>query len=145
GELTTSFLSICSKVKDNRLLPHGFLDSNARKEIALALGAKEDLAEDTDPVGVGDDPDYRNGGGDALVYRIPLAALAPKGRPAAVKAPLYSRPTPPFYLQDRFCPSRSDDTRRLYYLAGKLKLDEPPAQNWKFQLVTSGAVVVPNR
>src|SRR5262249_34173645 len=25
GPLTTSFLSICAKVKDNRLLPHGFL------------------------------------------------------------------------------------------------------------------------
>ena len=25
GELTTSFLSICAKVKDNRILPQGFL------------------------------------------------------------------------------------------------------------------------
>ena len=45
GALTTSFLSICAEVKDNRILPHGYLDLAARKEIARALGAGADLAE----------------------------------------------------------------------------------------------------
>ena len=40
GKLTTSFLSICAKVKDNRLLPHGFLPLADRVRIAGALGAK---------------------------------------------------------------------------------------------------------
>lgn len=145
GVLTTSFLSICGKVKDNRLLPHGFLSLGDRKAIAVALGAKEDMAEDTDPVGVDDDPDYRSGGGDSLVYRVPLAALNGKGggKPAAIQATLYYQATPPFFLQDRFCTSKSSDTQRLYYVAGNLKLAGTPAQDWKLRVVTSGPVSVP--
>ena len=43
-------------------------------------------------------------------------------QPAAVQATLYYQATPPFYLQDRFCTSSSKDTKRLYYVAGKLNL-----------------------
>lgn len=142
GALTTSFLSICAKVKDNRLLPHGFLKLEDRVAISTALGAGRDMAEDTDPVAVGDDPDYRHGGGDALVYRVPLAELA-GAKPASVQATLYYQATPPYFLQDRFCTSNSNDTKRLYYLAGKLDLAGTPAQDWKLRVVTSGPVTVP--
>ena len=61
------------------------------------------------------------GGSDSL--DLPRAAGRPRRRkPAAVQATLYYQPTPPFYLQDRFCTSNSKDTKRLYYLAGKLNL-----------------------
>ena len=93
GQLTTSFLSICAKVKDNRLLPHGFLKLEDRIEIADALGADAELAHEAGPAAVGDDPDYRTGGGDSLAYRVPLAELA--GKPAAVQATLYYQATPP--------------------------------------------------
>ena len=46
GELTTSFLSICAEVKDNRLLPHGYLPVDQRIDIALALGAAREMAPD---------------------------------------------------------------------------------------------------
>jgi hypothetical protein len=143
GQLTTSFLSICARVKDNRLLPQGFLGPHEREQISLALGADKEMAEDTDPVEVGDDPDYKTGGGDTLIYRVPLAELAGKGKPAAVQATLYYQPTPPFFLQDRFCTSHSEDTQRLYYVSGKLNLDGTLAQNWKVRVVTSGPVAVP--
>ena len=132
GPLTTSFLSICAKAKDNRLLPHGFLPLAERKEIASALGAKSDLAEDVAPSGVGDDPDYEAGGGDETVYRIPLGELS--GEPASVRAALYYQATPPYYLQDRFCTSKSEDTKRLYYIAGKLDVSAPPIKDWKLQV-----------
>lgn len=141
GELTTSFLSICAKVKDNRLLPKGFLPLADREKIAAAFPAGPDLAEESGPAEVGDDPDYRSGGGDTVAYRVPLAALA--GKPASVEATLYYQATPPFYLQDRFCTSKSDDTRRLYFLAGNLDLTGTPAEGWKLELVTTGAVAVP--
>ncbi len=137
---TTSFLSICARAKDNRILPHGFLPLAARTEIALALGAQEDLAADVEPYGVGDDPDYRTGGGDALVYEVDLSGLA--APPAAVQATLYYQATPPYYLQDRFCTSRSEDTQRLYFLAGHLNLEGTAAKDWKFEVVTTGAVAV---
>jgi len=72
GALTTSFLSICAKVKDNRLLPSGFLPIEDRTRIAEAIGADHELAEEVSPVAVGDDPDYRTGGADTVTYRIPL-------------------------------------------------------------------------
>jgi len=140
---TTSFLSICGRAKDNRILPHGFLPLADRARIAHALGAEEDLAADVEPYGVGDDPDYRTGGGDSLVYEVDLAGLA--GTPAAVQATLYYQATPPYYLQDRFCTSRSEDTQRLYFLAGHLNLAGTAAEDWKLEVVTSGAVAVAKR
>jgi hypothetical protein len=142
GPLTTSFLSICTRVKDNRILPHGFLALEDRIKISQALGAGRDMAEDTNPVAVDDDPDYRAGGGDSLYYRVPLGALGGK-KAAAVQATLYYQATPPYFLQDRFCTSNSNDTKRLYYLAGKLSLAGTPAADWKLRVVTSGPVPLP--
>jgi hypothetical protein len=141
GPFTTSFLSICGHVKDNRILPEGFLSLPKRIEIAEALGAGEDLARDSGPSHVGDDPDYVTGGGDALTYEIDLSELA--RAPADVRATLYYQAIPPYYLQDRFCTSRSEDTRRLYFLAGHLNLNGTEAEDWKLEIVGSGEVAVP--
>lgn len=141
GKLTTSFLSICAKVKDNRLLPHGFLPLEKRIEIAGALGAKADLAEDVAPVAVGDDPDYRDGGRDEIVYQVKLDELS--GEPASVRATLYYQAAPPYYLQDKFCTSRSEDTSRLYYMAGKLDLAASPIKDWKLKVGKSAQAPVP--
>ncbi|HWA89474.1 MAG TPA: cytochrome P460 family protein [Rhizomicrobium sp.] len=140
GHLTTSFLSICAKVKDNRLLPHGFLTLEDREKISAALGAGEDMAEESGAMGTGDDPDYAHGGGDTLVYRVKLSQL--RGKPDSVRATLYYQATPPFFLQDRFCTSKSADAKRLYYVAGTLKL-KPPMQDWKLKVVESLPVRVP--
>ena len=143
GPLTTSFLSICAKVKDNRLLPAGFLKLDDRLKISKALGADDAMAEEAGPDKntARDDPDYVTGGRDSLTYRVPLSDI--DGKPAAVQATLYYQPTPPFFLQDRFCTSNSDDTKRLYYLAGKLGLSGTPAQSWKLRVIGSGPVTVP--
>ena len=109
GPLTTSFLSMCARVKDNRLLPQGFLGLDKRKRIAAALGADADLADDTSAVGVGDDPSYAAGGGDSIVYRAPIAEFGGK-KPAALQATLYYQPTPPCFLQTAFAP-RAATTR----------------------------------
>jgi hypothetical protein len=141
GELTTSFMSICAKVKDNRILPQGFLPLPDRVRIAAALSAGADLAQESGPDEVHEDPDYVTGGSDALTYRVPLDGLG--GTPASVQATLYYQATPPYFLQDRFCTSQSDDTKRLYFLAGNLNLTGTPAASWKLKLVTTGPVVVP--
>ncbi len=141
GAITTSFLSICGPLKDNRLLPDGFLGDRERLAIARALGAGHELAEETGPFAVGDDPDYRSGGGgDSLRYEADLAEVA--GTPVYVQATLYYQAIPPFYLQDRFCTSRSGDTERLYYLAGHLDLAKSPMESWKLTVASSGRVVI---
>ncbi|MGH6736133.1 MAG: hypothetical protein ACRECX_08645 [Methyloceanibacter sp.] len=141
GPLTTSFLSICAKVKDNRLLPSGFLPLEGRMQIAAAFGAKADLAEDVAPVSIGDDPDYAGLGADTILYRIPLADIA--GEPAEVEATLYYQATPPFFLQDRFCTAKSEDTRRLYDLAGKLDTRSGPIADWKLKVGQTATASVP--
>jgi hypothetical protein len=141
GDLTTSFLSICTDVKDNRVLPRGFLALDQRKVIAHAFGANDDLAEEVGPFATGDDPDYRSGGADAVTYRVELAGL--DGRAASVQATLYYQATPPFYLQDRFCTAKGTDADRLAYIASRLNLDGTPAEDWKLKLVTTGPVRLP--
>jgi hypothetical protein len=142
GALTTSFLSGCVPVKDNRLLPKGYLPLAERADIAEALGASADLAAAGGSVAVGSDPDYVAGGGDSYVYEIPLADLPPGSSPASVEATLYYQATPPFYLQDRFCTSQSADTRRLKFLAGHLNLDGTEAEGWKLKVVGTGPVSI---
>jgi hypothetical protein len=127
-------------VKDNRILPHGYLDLEARKEIARALGAGADLAEDAGPTATGDDPDYRHGGADRLTYRVALSEL--QGQPSAVRATLYYQAIPPYFLQDRFCTARGTDTDRLRYLAGFLDLSDTRASDWKLELVSTGTLAV---
>lgn len=168
GPLTTSFLSICGHVKDNRILPSGFLPLEERVAIARALGAgtrcsarsssgscpsPECAPEECETPGIGlardagpepglaeEDADYRTGGGDSLTYEIPLAELPRE--PAAVRATLYFQATPPFYLQDRFCTSKSPETQRLAFLAGHLEVDGTPAEDWKLEIVSTGEVPV---
>ena len=140
GDLTTSFLSICGVVKDNRLLPDGFLPLAERIKLAESIGANAQLAMEAGPHHVGDDPHYQPGadrkGGDALDYVVPLSDLT--GEPVAVQATLHYQATPPFYLQDRFCTAEGPDRDRLYFLAGHLNLEGSEAEGWRFWVVSSG-------
>jgi len=140
GQLTTSFLSICGTLKDNRLLPAGFLPIDQRIQISQALGAQKDMAEDAGSVGTGDDPAYQTGGSDTFSYQIPLAGLS--APPAKVAATLYYQAIPPFFLQDRFCTAKGTDADRLRYVTSLLRLNGPAA-NWKLNLVSTGPVAVP--
>ena len=142
GDLTTSFLSICATVKDNRILPAGTLPLASRIAIAEALGAKADLAHEAGPHLVGADPDYATGGGDTVRYAVPLSALPEGAAPVSVRAALYYQAQPPFYLQDRFCTGKGADTERLRYLVGHLDLDDSPAEGWKLEIATATASVV---
>jgi hypothetical protein len=140
GQLTTSFLSICAEVKDNRLMPHGYLPLDHREAIAKALGAEPGMAADAGATAVGDDPDYVSGGGDSLVYKVDLSTI--QGTPDTVRARLYYQATPPFYLQDRFCTAKGADRDRLYFLSGHLNLDGTEAEGWKLAIADSGAAPI---
>ena len=140
GALTTSFLSICGTLKDNRLLPQGFLPIDQRLQISRALGAGDDMAEDAGPVGTGDDPAYKTGGGDTFAYHVPLSGLS--APPAKVSATLYYQAIPPFFLQDRFCTAKGTDADRLRFVTSQLQLDDTRAANWKLNMVSTGPVAV---
>ncbi|NKB64160.1 MAG: hypothetical protein GKR95_19280 [Gammaproteobacteria bacterium] len=139
GFLTTSFLSICAEVKDNRLLPSGFLPESERIAIAKAQGAGADLATDTGSTDVDNDPDYITGGGDSYRYNV---ILEDGQTPAAVRASLYYQSIPPFYLQDRFCTAEGSDRDRLYYLTNNMDLSKSAARGWKLQIGESSTALV---
>ena len=141
GPLTTSFLSVCKRVKDNRLPPAGYLGLEDRKSVAAAIGADDKLAHETGSVGTDEDADFGRDGSDTTTYAVPLAEIA--GEPASVDATLYYQATPPFYMQDRFCTSKGKDADRLFLLAGFLKQSGIETKDWKLRLVTTGQVAVP--
>jgi hypothetical protein len=139
GELTTSFLSICGILKDNRLLPAGFLPLDQRIQISRVLGAGDDMAEESGAIGTGDDPAYETGGGDTFAYQIPLTAMS--APPAKVSAALYYQAIPPFFLQDRFCTAKGTDADRLRFVTSLLRLDGQVA-GWKLKTVDTGRLTV---
>ncbi len=126
GVLTTSFLGLFDAVKDNRLLPAGW---------------RADGPAWLQPVGVGDDPDYRTGGEDRLTYRVPLAALGGQEvRRARVR--LYYQSTPPYFLRDRLVAGEGPETDRLHYLTSRLQVAGTPIEGWRLQVgVTAEAEV----
>jgi hypothetical protein len=129
GWLTTSFLAIDSVVKENRLPPRGWRRGGP-------------YWMETQPHGTaGRDADYWNGqGADRLVYRIPLSRVHGATQ---VRATLYYQSIPPYYLAQRLginCNSpfagECDETRRLAFLASRLRTAGTSIENWKLLLAT---------
>jgi hypothetical protein len=129
GLLTTSFLSLDHKVKDNRLQP-------------LGRPSMPEFGQFTDPVGTGDDPAYQSTpacGCNTVGYQIPLAQIP--GVPAAVQATIYYQSIPPYYLRQRSEDGKGPDTARLVQFASQLKVDQyPEIADWKLTIASSGVV-----
>lgn len=124
GLLTTSFLSLDHKVKDNRIQPVGRSFNGPNAGI-------------TAPVGTGADPSYKNGCGCSMVrYEIPLPTNA-----VAVNATLYYQSIPPYYLRQRSEDAHGPDTARLITFTNQLNTSQyPEIANWKLKIATSGPV-----
>jgi len=128
GQLTTSFLSLDDKVKDNRIQPQG----------RSATGPD---AEITAPVGTGADPSYQGGCGCSVVrYKLLLAGGLTGA--AKVRATLYYQTIPPYYLRQRAEDGHGPDTARLVKFTHQLNVgtDYPEIANWKLEIASSGIV-----
>ncbi len=75
GRVTTGLLSAASYLKDNRVLPRGFDKATAPHDVAVAGAAAADASF--------------TGGGDRVVYRVPLQAAA---GPVTVTVELWYQP-----------------------------------------------------
>jgi hypothetical protein len=153
GKFTTSFLSLCTEVKDNRLQPRGWKkDGPWAKETGPHGDATRDCAYTVNPAC----PTYGqpSAGADRLVYRVPRGELA--GTPARVLVTMYYQSLPPYYLADRFAifrrcpdplaPDCYPETRRLLYLAANLDTGvtingQQPIASWKLKLASAEAPV----
>jgi hypothetical protein len=127
GQLTTSFLSLDHKVKDNRIQPKGRSFNGPNAGI-------------TAPVGTGDDPSYQRGCGCSVVrYQVPLTGSVAGA--ASVLATLYYQSIPPYYLRQRSEDGHGADTARLVKFASELNVSKyAEIADWKLQIATSGVV-----
>jgi hypothetical protein len=127
GQVTTSFLSLDNKIKDNRVQPLGRSSSGPNAGILA-------------PVGVGADPSYAGGCGCSVVrYQLPLTG--PLANAAMVQATLYYQSIPPYYLRQRAEDASGPDTARLVQYASELNVSKyTEISNWKLKINSSGAV-----
>jgi hypothetical protein len=114
GQLTTSFLSLDDKIKDNRIQPQGRSSTGPNAEITAPVGTN---------VGDDYDPNYQNGCGCRVVrYQLPLTgALA---NAAQVRATLYYQSIPPYYLRQRAEDASGPDTARLVKFTNELDVNK---------------------
>ncbi len=124
GFLTTSFIALNKKVKDNRLQPQGWTASGPE-------------AAETGPVGtcVGTacDPHYEDGSGSSVVrYLVPMTnrtALAGK-----MRATLYYQTVPPYYQLQRATDATGTDTERLVRFVRKLDVAGTTVDQWVLKI-----------
>ena len=127
GQITTSFISLDNKIKDNRIQPQGRSSSGPHGDILA-------------PEGTGNDPSYQSGCGCSVVrYQIPLTpALATATK---VQATLYYQSIPPYYLRQRAEDANGPDTARLIKYTNELDVNKyTEISNWKLKIMSSGAV-----
>jgi hypothetical protein len=131
GFLTTSFIALDHKVKDNRLQPRGWTSTGP-------------FADETGPVGTclskreGSDCDlnYGDGSGTNVIrYEIPLNRKTAKA--ASVQATLYYQSIPPYFLFERATDAVGTDTNRLIRFTHEIKLDNTPVKNWRLPIAST--------
>ena len=130
GQLTTSFLSLDNKVKDDRIQPKGRSSTGPNADILV-------------PVGTGADPSYQEGCGCSVVrYQLPLTGELTNA--AKVQATLYYQSIPPYYLRQRAEDANGPDTARLVKFTNELDVNKyTEISNWKLKVSGSGPVNIP--
>ncbi|MGE3188352.1 MAG: hypothetical protein AB7N90_01615, partial [Vicinamibacterales bacterium] len=139
GRFTTSFIRRDQTVKDNRLLPRGWMAAGPTP----SLGGE--YLESTFPEGEARrDAAYADGSGTSIVrYDVSLADLPAGTEPARlrVRATMHYQAIPPYYLEQRFEGApEGPATKRLYYLASRLDTRPTLVDDWTLLIATTPAV-----
>lgn len=135
GFLSTSFISLNEKVKDNRLQPVGYSPTGPH-------------ADDTKPVGTCNgiqgtcDPAYQDGsGGDVVQYVITSDAL--RGQNVRVRATLNYQTIPPYHQAQRFGDASGTDTDRLQRFTQNLNVANTAISSWALPVATEFVTTYP--
>ncbi|GLS27423.1 hypothetical protein GCM10007877_31420 [Marinibactrum halimedae] len=135
-EFTTSFIHRVHHIKDNRLLPKGWRKSEHFKNQGELM---VEFMEATDPLGVGDDPDYQDQGKrfpgqDAVIYEVTLPEKYSSSA-LNVRARLYYQAIPPYWIKQRLdAAPNGEATQRLLHLITHLDLNNTPMESWKLKI-----------
>lgn len=150
GDFTTSFVHRVTHIKDNRLMPAGwvtaaeFAGKSENSDIADQGDLLFEFMQATDPTGTGDDPDFAaspNTGTDSLRYRIAREKLGDKPV-ESVTARFYYQSFQPSWFYQRFELANkakqrgynTPETDRLFYLASHLNLKGTMMEGWKIEI-----------
>ena len=135
GYLSTSFVALNEKVKDNRLQPEGWSSTGPE-------------ASETGPVATCTtifgkagqkkicDPDYMNGSGSSVVrYLVPLTRKTIAA--ASVKVTLYYQTVPPYYQLQRATDATGVDTNRFVRMVADLQVTGTPVDKWVLPIASA--------
>ncbi len=140
GYLTTSFIALNEKVKDNRLQPQGWSAEGPEASETAPVGTCVDVLG---PAGQKKqcDPDYENGSGSNVVrYLVPLTRATIGA--SSVRATLYYQTIPPYYQLQRSTDAKGLDTDRLVRMVNTLQVDSRPVDRWVLPIGTDQAEIV---
>jgi hypothetical protein len=134
GQLTTSFLSLNNKVKDNRILPLGWNSAGPHADVTGPAG------------GAQSDPSYQgtNVCGCSVVRYRPALTASQLAAAKTVVVTLYYQSIPPSYLEQRQADANGPDTQRLKMFTDQLPVGGPlypEIADWKLQIATQSATV----
>ena len=128
GKLTTSFLSLDTQVKDNRLMPQGWTLNGPNCSETIPVGVNDSCKCNQKCSG----SYFDESGTDEVSYQIQL----PPGTqgPLTVKATLYYQSIPPYYLKQRFDTSQGEATKNLYFYVTRLDVKRTEIADWKLRI-----------
>lgn len=146
-EFTTSFVHRVHPIKDNRLLPSGWLPSDApyfkkQGEVIVQFMEATDPGKYTrtvDKAYTNPDNDMNFVGHDKISYKITLPDHLDR-KDMKVQVTMYSQAIPPYWLNHRFEAAPTEPaTQRLYYIASHLNTQGTAIEDWKLRLVSKHA------
>jgi hypothetical protein len=129
GFLTTSFLALNQKAKDNRLQPQGWRPTGPEAAETAPVGT----CVGANPTSVACDPHYSDGSGSSVVrYLVPITARTVVAQ--RMQATLYYQTVPPYYQLQRASDATGVDTERLVRFVSKLNVADTPVENWVLKI-----------
>ena len=135
GYLTTSFIALDKKAKDNRLQPQGWSNEGPDAEETGPVGTCVERGAKSEC-----DPGYADGSGSNVVrYVVPVndrTALA-----QTVKATLYYQAIPPYYQLQRATDATGTDTQRLIRFVANLKTAGTSVERWVLPISSNEAAL----
>jgi hypothetical protein len=138
GFLTTSFIALNEKAKDNRLQPLGWSISGPDASETGPVGTCVTLPPHYGGARQICDPHYSDGSGSSVVrYIVPLT---PRTRDASsVRAALYYQTVPPYYQLQRTTDASGVDTARFARFVQKLDTAGTAIDQWVLKIASDQA------
>ena len=142
GYLTTSFVALNEKAKDNRLQPIGWSttgpDAQETGPVGTCVALRRNLGGHRQIC----DPHYSDGSGTSVVrYIVPITNRTAAA--SSVRATLYYQTVPPYYQLQRTTDASGIDTQRFARFLEKLDVNGTAVDRWVLKIAGDQAPIKP--